>query len=329
MDKRYQVFVSSTYEDLREERQAVIQALLELDCIPAGMEMFPATDEDQWSLIQKTIDDCDYYVVIIAGRYGSAGPQGKSYTQMEYEYASSKGKPVAAFLHSSPGKISAELTDPENREKLDEFRALVKKKMVNFWSSPAELGLVVTSSMVKLMKAKPGTGWVRADMVANESAAQEILRLKRRIEELEAQVHQARSQPPQGTAELAQGEDKLMINFRVPEAKGWVTKLQRTTWNKVFAALAPHLLDGANEGELRSTLGHFLKNREEESGHGRPSDLSVRDEDFQKIKIQLRALGLIAKDEQRQPSKGEAYWVLTPYGDAVMTKVAAVRSGGS
>ena len=83
MDKRYQVFVSSTYADLREERQEVIQALLELDCIPAGMELFPAADDDQWTLIRKVIDDCDYYIVILAGRYGSLGPGGKSYTQIE------------------------------------------------------------------------------------------------------------------------------------------------------------------------------------------------------------------------------------------------------
>ena len=53
MDKRYQVFVSSTYEDLQEERQQVMQALLELDCIPSGMELFPAANDDQWTLIKK------------------------------------------------------------------------------------------------------------------------------------------------------------------------------------------------------------------------------------------------------------------------------------
>lgn len=57
MDKRYQVFVSSTYADLQDERQEVMQALLELDCIPAGMELFPAANEDQWTLIKKVIDD--------------------------------------------------------------------------------------------------------------------------------------------------------------------------------------------------------------------------------------------------------------------------------
>ncbi|WP_313021991.1 DUF4062 domain-containing protein [Atlantibacter hermannii] len=71
MDKRYQVFVSSTFKDLEQERSTVIQTLMEMDCIPAGMELFPAIDEQQWEFIKKIIDDCDYYLLIIAGRYGT------------------------------------------------------------------------------------------------------------------------------------------------------------------------------------------------------------------------------------------------------------------
>ena len=97
MEKRYQVFVSSTYDDLRDECQEVMQALLELDCIPAGMELFPAANEDQWTLIRNVIDDCDYYIVVIGGRYGSIGPTGISYTQMEYEYAVAQNKPIISL----------------------------------------------------------------------------------------------------------------------------------------------------------------------------------------------------------------------------------------
>jgi hypothetical protein len=71
MDKRYQIFVSSTFADLQEERQAVMQALLSLEHFPAGMEAFPASDDDAWTLIQGVIDDSDYYVLVIGGRYGS------------------------------------------------------------------------------------------------------------------------------------------------------------------------------------------------------------------------------------------------------------------
>jgi hypothetical protein len=167
MDKRYQVFLSSTYTDLQIERQHVMQALLELDCIPSGMELFPAADEDQWSLIKQVINDCDYYVVIVGGRYGSVGKDGKSYTQLEYEYAVSKDKPVLAFLHKNPGLIPADKSEesPEGKLKLKSFRELAEKKMCRYWSSPEELGSVVSRSLVKLMKSKPAVGWVRADLV--------------------------------------------------------------------------------------------------------------------------------------------------------------------
>jgi hypothetical protein len=107
MDKRYQVFVSSTFQDLQDERQEVMQALLELNCIPSGMELFPAANEDQWTLIKSVIDDCDYYLVIIGGRYGSIGPEGLSYTEMEYRYALEHGKPIIAFIHRDPGTLAA------------------------------------------------------------------------------------------------------------------------------------------------------------------------------------------------------------------------------
>lgn len=71
MDTRYQVFVSSTFRDLQDERREVMQALLEMDCIPAGMEMFPAADEQAWQLITGVIDQSDYYALIVGGRYGS------------------------------------------------------------------------------------------------------------------------------------------------------------------------------------------------------------------------------------------------------------------
>ena len=81
MEKRYQVFVSSTFADLKEERRRVMQALMEMDCIPAGMELFPAADEEQWVFIRRVIDDCDYYLLIVGGRYGSVTPEGVSYAE--------------------------------------------------------------------------------------------------------------------------------------------------------------------------------------------------------------------------------------------------------
>ncbi|MDO8729013.1 MAG: DUF4062 domain-containing protein [bacterium] len=87
MNKRYQVFLSSTFRDLENERLEVMRALLELDCFPCGMEYFPAANDDQWSFISELIDQCDYYIVVVGNRYGSTDEHGISYTEKEYRYA--------------------------------------------------------------------------------------------------------------------------------------------------------------------------------------------------------------------------------------------------
>ena len=84
MKKMYRVFVSSTYEDLKEERKIVMDALIQMDCLPVGMELFPASNDKQMTLIKKAIDSCDLYILLIAGRYGTIAPdEGISYTEKE------------------------------------------------------------------------------------------------------------------------------------------------------------------------------------------------------------------------------------------------------
>ena len=103
MEKKYQFFISSTYEDLKEERGKAIQTILSMEQFPIGMELFSAADEDQWTIISQTIDTSDYYVLIIGRRYGSIIPEGNvdagiSYTEKEFNYAISRNIPVLAFI---------------------------------------------------------------------------------------------------------------------------------------------------------------------------------------------------------------------------------------
>jgi hypothetical protein len=106
------------------------------------MELFPASDEEKWTLITRVIDDCDYYIVIIGGRYGSTDERGISFTEREYDYAIDKGIPALAFVHGEPDAIPVGKTDldPATRKKLDEFISKVEKKMCRSWKTPEELG---------------------------------------------------------------------------------------------------------------------------------------------------------------------------------------------
>ena len=191
MDKRYQVFVSSTYADLKDERQRVIQTLMEMDCIPSGMELFPAADEETWEFIKRVIDDCDYYLLIIGGRYGSITPEGISYTEKEYDYAFERGMKVIAFLHSSPKEIPAGKSEmnPELRERLLAFRNKVStNRLVKFWKAADELPGLVALSLSKTIKTYPAIGWVRADKIGNAELLNELNELRKKKEELEIEL---------------------------------------------------------------------------------------------------------------------------------------------
>jgi len=327
METKYQVFVSSTYSDLIEERQEVMQALLELDCIPVGMELFPAADDDQWTLIKGLIKDCDYYVLIIGGRYGSLATSGKSYTQMEYEYAVSEGIPVISFINADLGKISSEKSESTDigKEKLKEFMDLAKNKMCRFWNSPAELGSQVSRSLVKLIKAKPRIGWIKANLTTSEDANREISILRKENDELKSRLEKARTSAPTGSENLKQGDDKFELNFRYYYSKNHNDNIE-ITWNNIFYLIAPLMVDEATEEDLHNELRDYLREIIDEKRKIRPSNIDVNNVDFQTIKVQLIALGLIFKSDKKRSIKDSGvYWSLTPYGENVMMQLRALK----
>ncbi|SDP46358.1 protein of unknown function [Ralstonia sp. 25mfcol4.1] len=324
-----------------------MQALLELDCIPSGMELFPAANEDQWTLIKKVIDDSDYYILVIGGRYGSLGPEGFSYTEMEYRYALETGKPTIAFLHKEPEQISAGKTEgsEEGRRKLAAFRDLASGKVCRFWTDPKDLGSQVSRSLIKLIKSTPAIGWVRADLVPDESAAQQMVQLHRKIEQLEAELAAAKVDGQHELTDLAHGGDCFTLHYEATAINAWSEATATcdvnvdVTWNDILGAIAPNLLDEATEFTMRAALnrlawahGKVLEDEafgaaKVERSETRKSPVSLQD--FDTVKIQLRALKFIDKSTKPRSVKDtETYWTLTKAGDVAMTELRAIRRSG-
>lgn len=161
MNVKYQIFVSSTYEDLKDERNEVIKACLNMGHIPVGMEMFNAADEEQWAVITRTIDQCDYYVVIIAHRYGSTTPEGISFTEKEYDYAVAQGVPVLGFViaEDAPWPNTKKDDQQDLHEQLKRFKAKVRQKMVRFWHTAPELRALFVESLTTSINTTPRRGW--------------------------------------------------------------------------------------------------------------------------------------------------------------------------
>ena len=336
-DKRHQVFVSSTYLDLVEERQAIIQALLELDCIPAGMEIFPAANEDQWTLIREVIDLSDYYVVVVGGRYGSVTADGVSFTEMEYDYAVSNGIPVLGFIHGDPGSIPLDMSEinPAAREKLEAFRAKVMQRMVKEYRTPDELASVVSRGLIRAMKQHPRSGWVRGDQAMTDTVRAEIAELRAALAEVERQRSEIANR--EGRHEIdssfEHGTDEVELTFVVKDRSygGTQDVSISFTWDEIVDLLGPAMLDEAPEPRLRKALCDRAWRQLldlENGGWDKIAyhEIAVVDDSWGRVLVQLRALGVIAIGQKKRTVSDKAvYWRLTTAGDEYLVRLKATR----
>jgi hypothetical protein len=338
---RYQVFVSSTFIDLREERTEVLQALWELDCIPTGMEAFVATNEAQWEVIQKVIDECDYYVLIIGGRYGSVTAEGISYTEKEYNYAKKLGIPVLGFVHGDPENIIASKIEKDElgRGRLEAFKTRVMKDHpIRKWTSAQELGGLVSRSVSRAIKVDPRPGWVRNVGASSAELLSQINDLTKENLALKAKAD-LNTGLGVDADELQSGSDKFNLTgvvsvgdtgnyFSEGTSHIWHAEL---AWDDVFRDIGPLLMNEATELDLRKAMARFVywSDKRKEIKEGIKSN-SITSESFAEIIVQFRALGLIHRGvRKRAVSDKASYWALTERGDRYLVGLLARKKSGA
>lgn len=329
---RHQIFVSSTFTDLVEERAEVIQAIWELDCIPTGMEAFVATSESQWDVIQKVIDESDYYVLIIGGRYGSLTDEGISYTEKEFRYAKKRQIPVLAFTHKDPTSIPVAKSEKASdlQAKLEAFRENVMREFpVRQWSSPLELGSIVSRSISREVKVNSRPGWIRNDgsspivLLEQINALSEENRILR--EKLSVQDNS------ETDSNLESGDDLVTIfghrkitnpNTMKVQDDSWETEV---SWDDIFRDIGPSLINETTEDDLKDTIARFHSFDEIPNGF-RLRSYGLNLESWNEIIIQFRALGYMAPGtKKRGVNDRGSYWAITPRGDKKLVSLLAKR----
>lgn len=335
MDIKYQIFISSTYEDLRHERDYVVKAALEMGHIPIGMEMFSAADEEQWKIITRHIDACDYYVVIVAHRYGSV-VDGVSYTEKEFDYAISKGIPVLGFIIEDGAAWPADRIDTGSDEKalLGEFKAKLKERPVSFWSTAADLAGKFSIALVKQIPLTPRPGWIRATDVVSPDVVNELSRLSSENAELRRQLQEAlHKAEDDAIAERRKiretmRKNSLKVFFFYDPGSEWEDKTTVTLY-RLFHMLAPEMMVEQSTADLSSYVGVMLrpnKERQPRRHYPVPSNW-MRDclSDF-------LTLGVVEPSQKRHSvSDKNQYWALTNLGRSVYTDIrrAALEEGHS
>lgn len=319
MSKKYQVFISSTYQDLKEERDQVIKAVLEMGHIPVGMEMFSAADEEQWKIIARQIDDADYYAVLIAHRYGSLAKDGVSYTEKEFDYAVSKGVPILGFvIDDSAAWPNDRRDDAKVVKKLNNFKSKVRARLIHFWSSKEELHGKFSISLMKAITANPRSGWVKASDSPGLEATKELVRLSSENATLRSALEAFKRKEASRDDEITHvikvlHNNKRRIKVREKTSASWDdAKVFSCTLADVFIYGATNLISES------STLGFSQNLALELVGTKYFENYPVGRNVASELLADFIALELVETSRKKHPvSDKTSYWSLTKLGKQV------------
>jgi hypothetical protein len=330
MDKRYQVFVSSTYTDLKEERKAIIETLLNAKYIPAGMEMFSASNDDQFKYIKKIIDTCDYYILILGARYGSVNSTtGISFTEQEYDYAVSRGIPVLVFLHDNPYNLPAEKRDDDKKDLLEAFRAKVSQnRLCRVWNNMSTLVTSVIISLTEETSENPQLGWVRGSTFDATELLLQVNELRLEKEELQKVILKLKATIMENSYKvenLASGSERYIIKGQKYDSSrysesGYVHYKTELKWDEIFSAVAPYLFTSKNYDEFEHDLRIGINTAYD-------IDFSILNDDcVQTIKIQLNALGLIDVNSGESTRGVVEFITLTQKGKDYLLYIKSIKT---
>jgi Domain of unknown function (DUF4062) len=317
LEKLYQVFISSTYSDLTAERRSVRDAVAKAGHIPAGMELFPASSQQQFEYIKRIIDRCDYYVLVIAGRYGTLADADISYTEMEYRYAVDKGLPILVFLHGEPNKIEVGKTDEtaELSKKLEGFRnAVSSNRLVAFWTNPDDLATQVTVALSHEINLNPGLGWIRGDKSFDPEIYKENEKNRQKVEELMIELQSYRDGDkflkfPTDIEDIDENIEFSYSLFASDTMKNFDEKIVldmkcsvQISWRNMFLLMSEDIKLNRQEDVIIENFATRISESEDIEWRQSYKDSDIKVEptvSYDTIRYQFEALGLIITEVQK------------------------------
>ncbi|MBE6951725.1 MAG: DUF4062 domain-containing protein [Ruminococcaceae bacterium] len=143
--KPISIFVSSTYKDLASCRAEVEKQLVSLEQAVKGMEYFGSSSDTPLAVCKAKLRECKLMILLLGVSYGSVeATSGKSYTELEYDYATELNIPILAYeadLSSPNLGIPYDAIDYVNKNRLDAFKEKVEgAHLISRFTSIDDLG---------------------------------------------------------------------------------------------------------------------------------------------------------------------------------------------
>lgn len=260
LDKRYQVFITTSGNEMQPERMVVSQTLIGMGFFSWGLEQRTPVST---AFARRQIDDCDYVLLLLGSQYGEQSVSGVSYMHLEYIYAVTKQKPIIVLMHESPENREPLLQEQseELKSRFQNFRHQLQKEaeQVIYYKSLRDLELAVRSHMHQMLERYPVVGWVRPQSI--QTLQDEIDRLKSQLAQAQKGLLQNSADPFLSLPAIAL-DDVLRIDYRMNAYQEGhfkeIIAIRELTWAQILKILSVHFEAGLAEEYFSKILNQYL-----------------------------------------------------------------------
>jgi hypothetical protein len=261
---KYHIFIGSTLEDLKNERRELPRIIMELGHIPVTADYIDPSSKNAVQMLQKIIEDCDYFIALTAHKYCPSG-ENVSFLEQEYAIAVKKEIPVIALIidEKARWKAAKKEQEPALIKKQEDFKKRLRLGVFDTWLNTADLCQKAQSILIREMSFKPQTGWVRANHAIAPSVANELSRLSAENEMLRRQIKieggeiVARLRERLKYAMKVLALNRITLSFYYASGDNWENTRQ-FRYLRIFKLLAPELALGKSTAEISRFLGTVL-----------------------------------------------------------------------
>lgn len=314
MQKKHQIFISSTFLEMKEERQAAVEAILDAGHIPAGMELFAAGNEEQIKVIERWIDESDIYLLILGARYGQINPENnKSYTEHEYDYAIQKGKPYFSLVLSDKALKSKEEKETQNIGLFNKFREKVLNKISANVDDCKDIKIQIMKSIKLLENKNDIPGWVRS---TDKEDLQPLLDTVKKLTDENINLRNKFKEEPTSISDLAGINEKF--KFSISYLRYWgddgASASAIDSWGGMLSSIGPSLLSPMSDNSVSSLIARIYLESNKDIEF---VSCKLYQEDFDTIKIHFMALKYI--------NVANGFWILSELGKQTLLKIKSVK----
>jgi hypothetical protein len=316
MPKKYHIFVSSTADDLKNERQALCRIIFELGHIPICADSLDITEKAGWRIIKKNIADSDYFISLVAHRYGQL-PEGlggrAGSAEIEYAQAIRARVPVLALIIADKARWKDAKKDKERKlvGALNEFKEKLRSHPYAEWLNMQDLNQNARELLSRELALNPAGAWVPGSEQAAPETANALGRLMADNEELRRRLAlcgagRTRRQKGARRALEALAANRISLSFFYSDGENWENTIE-CRFLRLFKLLVPELYLGKSTSELSGFLGGILNpdlSRVVRKEYPTPSNT------IKKIMADLHSLRLV----QYISSGSEEVWQISDYG---------------